>query len=92
MIRGMLKDTSPEAERVQIRLFREASPARRLEITRSLSHWVISASRDALVRLHPDWTEEQIKVAWVRYHYGRGLAEGVARRLGLSEWLNTVKL
>jgi len=76
-----VNDTSPAAAEFQIRLLREASPARRVRAVRSLSRSVIELSRRALRRRHPDATEDEIDVAFVALHYGPELAARVRRGL-----------
>ena len=69
------RDTHPAAEAVQIRLFREASPARRFEIMRALSTYVVRLARAGIRRANPDLTERELQLLFVEVHYGRELAE-----------------
>ena len=59
-------DTSPEAERVQIEIFRKMTPERRLQLAMELTQ----TSRNLLasgVRLrHPEYDEEQVHFAVIR--------------------------
>jgi hypothetical protein len=75
-------DTSPKAEQVQIELLRRASVARRGQLTFSLSADMIALARRAVHRLHPEWSETQVKLEFVRTHYGPELAARVAARIG----------
>ncbi len=70
-----LTDTDPEAARVQLELFRRASPARRLALALSLSRSVMGLSRRGLARNMPGATDEEIGLRFVELHYGRELAE-----------------
>jgi hypothetical protein len=67
-------DTSPEAERMQIELFRWASLARRFGLARSLSQTTMSLARQAIRRRHPAASDEDVLLLFVEYHYGRDLA------------------
>jgi hypothetical protein len=78
-------DTSADADRVQTRLLREASVARRLDLGFSLSATVIGAARAALARSHPGHTRSGIDLRFVEIHYGPALAaalrDDLARRM-----------
>ena len=76
-----LTDTDPEASRVQLELFRRASPARRLALALSLSRNVIGLSRRGLARNMPGATDEEIGLRFVELHYGRELAEELRAHL-----------
>lgn len=81
-------DTAPDAERVQIELFRAATVARRLQLAFSLLGDVISAARRALSRAKPQATTSELDLQFVEQHYGRELADELrmelARRDGAS--------
>jgi hypothetical protein len=74
-------DTSPEAERVQIALLRQASPARRFGLARSLTRSTIMLSRRAIARAHPQFSEEELALTFVELHYGRDLSERLRHAL-----------
>lgn len=76
-------DTHPDAERVQVRLFRRATVSQRLRPVRQTSAAVIRMSKAAIARAHPEWSARQVDVAFVELHYGRDLAIRVAERLGI---------
>jgi hypothetical protein len=71
------RDTSPEVERVQIELLRQAGPTRRFALARSLSQTVMQLARGGIRRRHPDVDEEEVGLIFIATHYGRGLAEQV---------------
>lgn len=52
-------DTEPWAAEMQIKLFREATPQRRLEVAAMLSAAVWNASRAAIDRAHPEETQDE---------------------------------
>jgi hypothetical protein len=73
-MRTQSMDTSPEAERVQIELLRKASPIKKFGIVRSLSQSLIQASRRNIQQLHPDITEEELRLIFIEMHYGKEIA------------------
>jgi hypothetical protein len=70
-------DASPEAEAVQIALFRAASPQRRFALARSLSMTVGELARRGIRRGHPDASDLEVGLLFIAYHYGPELAERV---------------
>ncbi len=68
-------DTHPKAEEVQIALLRKASPAKRAWLMRSLSQTVLRLSRRAFRRAHPDLSEQELNLLFVKHCYGDDLAE-----------------
>ncbi len=73
----MLSDTDPDAERVQIDLLRRKTPSERVAMALRLSGLVVRMSRQAIARRHPDWTPQQVHLAWMEISYGRELADQV---------------
>jgi hypothetical protein len=74
-------DTDPETMRVWIQMWRDASPQRRLALALGSSAQVIQLSKEAIARQHPDWSQKQIGVEFVRVHYGKQFAAALAERL-----------
>jgi hypothetical protein len=70
-------DTNSEVERRQILLIREASTPKRISKTRSLSNSVIKLSKRAIQRVHPDFSQREVDLAFLEYHYGAKLSESV---------------
>lgn len=68
-------DTSPEADAVQLRLLRAATPARRLQIALRLSDTMRHLSRRAIDKAHPRWSEREKDLFFVAVHYGREWAQ-----------------
>ena len=75
----LLSDTTPDADQVQMRLLRSKSPSERLGLALRLSSEVIRASKLAISRVHPQWTEREIGYKFIELHYGRELAEATRR-------------
>jgi hypothetical protein len=71
----LLSDTSLDADQMQLRLLRDKSPSERLGLALRLSSEVIRASKRAISRVHPQWTEREIGYKFIELHYGRELAE-----------------
>jgi len=76
-----LSDTDPDSARVQLELFRQASPARRLGLALSLSESVLTLSRAGIARRMPDASPEERGLQFVALHYGTGLANELRAHL-----------
>jgi|WetSurMetagenome_2_1015567.scaffolds.fasta_scaffold182472_2 hypothetical protein len=74
-------DTSLDAEKVQIELFRKSSISRRISIVRSISQTVMYLSRRAIKRANPSMSEQEVDIAFVENHYGHDLAERLRQYL-----------
>ena len=72
------RDTDAAADRVQMDLLRSATPARRAGLALSLTATVVGLARRALARQDPAATDEEIGIRFVRLHYGREIADGLA--------------
>ena len=73
----MLTDTSPEVEKIQIELWRQASSAQRMKRLRSLSQTAIQLSRRAIQRANPELNEQEVALLFISYHYSPELADKV---------------
>jgi hypothetical protein len=73
----MLTHTHPKAEKVQLDLIRQASVAKRISLTRSLTAALIGLSRQGIARSNPDMTAQEVDLRWAELHYGKGLAAEV---------------
>jgi hypothetical protein len=78
---SVLSDTSPEAEEVQLALLRKLTPAQRAAKTFSLSHQVVTLSKRAIQRQNPGLSEFEIKILYLHYFYGPGIAQKVREYL-----------
>jgi hypothetical protein len=76
-----MNDIDPRAAAVQLELLRRATPERRAAIMLKLSSSVISLSRSALRARHPEWSDDEIGLEWVRLNYGEALAAGARAAL-----------
>jgi len=78
-MRTLAEDTSPEAERVLIELWRQASPARKLSLilntTRTLQEFLLAGLRER----HPDEPPERLRRRFADLWLGPDLA---SRALG----------
>jgi hypothetical protein len=59
-------DTSPEAEKVQIEIFRRMEPGRRLQSATLLSETCRTLLAEGIWRRHPDYNEEQVRLSVIR--------------------------
>ncbi len=69
------RDTTPQAEKVQIELIRKSSVAKRVSKVRSLSQTTIYLSRRAIQRTNPFLSIREVDLSFVANHYGEKLAE-----------------
>lgn len=76
-MRTLSVDTTPEAEAIQIALFRAAGPLRRSSLACSLSGTAIELSRRAIRRSHPAASELEIGLLFITFTYGAELAKRV---------------
>ena len=74
-------DTHPKAEEIQLQLLRQATPAKRFAIMCSLSQTAAALSRRAIRRANPSYSQQELDLAFVSYHYGDALAEQVQHYL-----------
>ena len=74
-------DTDPEAGRVQLDLFRNATPAQRASLARSLSRTTLRLARRAIRDAYPAADGNELAVRFVAQVYGRELAESLRRDL-----------
>ena len=75
-------DTHPRAEEIQIALLRQATVAKRLAVMRSLSQTIIQLSRRAIHRANPTYSQLEVNLAFVAYHYGEELANRLIKYIG----------
>ena len=64
------RDIRPDIEGVQIELFREAGPATRFALARSLSETIAQLSRSGLRRKYPEASEAEVRILILSLHYG----------------------
>ena len=79
MYRTQSPDTSFEVEKLQFDRLRKIGRVRRFAEGMALVDESIDMMLNALRRLHPDWTEEQIQHEWVRVQYGEDFARKVQK-------------
>lgn len=72
-------DTSAEAEEIQLALLRQMTPQQRLEMMWRLSCDVRGMAFNAIRRRHPDYSEAEIRLAFIELTYGKQLADDVRR-------------
>jgi hypothetical protein len=75
------RDTTAEAERVQLALLRAAPVSRRLQLAWSLTAAAINAARRGIARAEPDASPVERDLRFVALHYGRDLADAVRAEL-----------
>lgn len=81
-------DTPHEIEAFQLDLLRRKSPQERLALVERLTSDVIHASKTAIARIHPDYTDLEVGDAFIELHYGAEMAGAVRQyraRLNASD-------
>ena len=74
-------DTDPAVERVQVELMRQATPARRAALARSLSRTTLELARRAIRQADPNVDEREVAVRFAAICHGPSLANGLRRYL-----------
>jgi hypothetical protein len=74
-------DTSPELEKIQFDLMRQAGPQRRFELAREFTGSMIALARSRIAAQHPDWTTQQVALQWAEIMYGEETAKRLRREL-----------
>jgi hypothetical protein len=59
-------DTTPEAEKVQLEIFRRMGPEKRLQAGIALSRMCRELLAEGVRRRHPEYDERQVKLATIR--------------------------
>jgi hypothetical protein len=65
-------DTTPRAAAIQLQLYREAGPSRRAQIAAELSDAVRETALAGIRRRHPDYSERDVALSFLRMVYGHG--------------------
>jgi hypothetical protein len=68
-------DTNPEVEKVLISLIRKKSISEKLNLVFSFSSAIINRSKRAISRANPNLSEQEKDLLFVKYHYGKELAD-----------------
>jgi hypothetical protein len=63
-------DTTPRAAALQLQLYREAGPSRRVQIAVDLSDAVRQTTLAGIRRRHPEYSERQVRDAFLHLVYG----------------------
>lgn len=80
-VRPQSRDTSADAEQVQIDLLRQAGSSRRLQMTFDLCDSTRAMSLRAIARANPQLSEREVKLRYVRLCYGPVLEELVRSQM-----------
>jgi hypothetical protein len=79
IMRTLLTDTRPEAEKVLISLLRKSNTSKKFAQIRSLSQTAMLLSRRAIARANPNLKEKQINLRFISLHYGKDLEQRVEK-------------
>jgi hypothetical protein len=66
-------DTTPEAARVQLEIFRRMSPGKRLELAFQMSDSLRQLVASGVRSRHPDYTDAEVRLAVIRLTLGETL-------------------
>ena len=69
------KDTTADAARVQAEVWRGMTGVRRVELAAELSENVRRIAAEGVRRRHPDYTDEQVRLAVIRLSLGGQLCQ-----------------
>jgi hypothetical protein len=69
------RDTNPEAEKFLISLLRKKSISEKLDQVFSFSSSIINLSKRAISRANSNLSEQEKDLLFVKYHYGKELAD-----------------
>ena len=75
MVRSL--DTSPEAARRQLEIFRRMSGSERVEMALSMSEAARELTVAGIRHRHPDWTDDQVHHALLMQLHGADVAEKI---------------
>ena len=68
-------DTDPKIEKLQLDLFRTAGTAKKITCLRDLSSTMMQLSYRAIKRAHPELSERELDLLFVKLHYGKNIAD-----------------
>lgn len=80
----LARDTHPDAEEVQIRIWRSWTPEKRLEIACNLLEFVRRRVDQAIRDQYPHISDDAVRIHFLRRAYGEETAARVARYQGIS--------
>lgn len=64
------RDTTPRAAAIHLQLYREAGPSRRAQIAVELSDAVRDTALAGIRRRHPEYSEQEVALSFLRLVYG----------------------
>jgi len=73
MVRYHPPDTTPEAWAVQMEIYRRMTPQRRSELAAELSDNMRRVAAEGVRKRHPEYSEEEIRLAVIRLSIGEEL-------------------
>jgi hypothetical protein len=69
------RDTNPEAEKFLITLLRKRTISEKLDQVLEFSSSIIKLSKRAISRANPNLSKQEKDILFVKYHYGKELAD-----------------
>lgn len=83
-MKPLARDTHPDAEKVQIRIWRSWTPEKRVESACRLLEFVRRRVDQAIRDQYPHASNDEVRIHFIRRAYGEELAARVARYQGIS--------
>jgi hypothetical protein len=83
-LRGFPADTTPEAARVLVEIYRRMPPSKRLELALRMSDSLRSLVASGVRHRHPEYGEEQVTLAVTRLYLGEELFAKVYRGVRIA--------
>ena len=78
---GYTTDTNPDAEAVQLELIRKMDPEHRAAKAIRMTTRLVRECKAAIRRNHPEYSEEEVGIAFIESNYGKELANEVRSHL-----------
>jgi hypothetical protein len=76
-------DFSPKKKYLFVEVMRQLTVAQRIWVSRQMTAWEVSRSREEIARENPQSSEEEVKMRWVELNYGQELAAELREYLKL---------
>lgn len=84
-MKSQSRDTSIEAEKVQLELLRNSSMAKRLSLVRMLTNSTRNMAKDAIKKCNPEKSQKELNLIFVEVTYGCELADKLRKYYHANE-------
>jgi hypothetical protein len=83
-MKPLASDTTPEAEEIQVSIWRSWTAEKRLETACNLLEFVREQVHQAIRDQYPNASDDEVRIHFLRRAYGEETAARVARYQGIS--------